>query len=134
MREIKFRFWNPDRERMIYWPKADSVAALTPDTLNPKDGDTMKVMQYTGLKDKNGKEVYEGDILGINDDRPVLTTRYKVFYERGQWICQDEEMNWTNLPDMEHCGDSLLFLKVVGNIYENPELLNKPTEIESDSK
>jgi len=86
------------------------------------------IMQYTGLKDKNGREIYEGDI--------VRTTRY---YDEKDWIVDfgeydDSDTVWgspgigwfLHRPERD---ESLIFFdqefrEVVGNIYENPELLS----------
>lgn len=69
------------------------------------------IMQYTGLKDKKGKEIYEGDIVneGIDDMNYEV-----VFTQGGFWL--DERDNETGWPDS---GD----IEIIGNIYENPELL-----------
>ena len=79
----------------------------------------LKIMQYTGLKDKNGKEIYEGDVLSNgNDEKP-----YKVIFENGSFRAEfegDFEEYSFYLIDIvaQHC-------EIVGNIYENPELLGE---------
>lgn len=69
--------------------------------------------QYTGLKDKNGKEIYEGDIIKSG------TKLHKVIY--------DESRCGFNLDDYSDDGETVQTihnkLEIVGNIYENPELL-----------
>lgn len=74
------------------------------------------LMQYTGLKDKNGKEIYEGDILAINNTRYVVG--YRVY--SGGW--QLEIKN-------EYCAEMVQgnceLLVIIGNIYENPELVRE---------
>lgn len=68
------------------------------------------IMQYTGIEDLKGKEIYEGDILS-NDEEC-----YKVVFENGSYRAEIEEYS-LDLIDVAHC------CEIVGNIYENPELL-----------
>ena len=70
---------------------------------------------FTGLKDKNGKEIYEGDILEW-DHRKAKDARVIEFVEGGFWI---HGINGFEIP-AEHLRE------IIGNIYENPELINKP--------
>ena len=73
------------------------------------------LLQYTGLKDKNGKEIYVGDIVILNDAEEE--NRCVVEYKYGSYILVDGELR-ENLSNVEN-----RFLEVIGNIYENPELL-----------
>ena len=122
-REIKFRVWNQKRKIMYSWEDLThmEVQDMCQSIFAPFDHEI--VMQYTGLKDKNGKEIYEGDILigrfDINevDDSIYLTltdeeieTQSKIFVVDS--IFYPYEMN--GLPDE---------IEIIGNIYENPELL-----------
>ena len=75
------------------------------------------LMQSTGLKDKNGKEIFEGDILKSNK---YITS---VFYERGAYC-----VKFRRTPNTTVIMNVINFIekyktKIVGNIYENPELL-----------
>ena len=74
------------------------------------------LMQYTGLKDKNGKEIYEGDIL--NGDFPDV-----VFWDndRGQWGLRNSENPDDTLWEIKRDNNP----EIIGNIYENPELLEE---------
>ena len=79
------------------------------------------IEQYTGLKDKNGKEIYEGDIV-VNtyyDDGEM----YKVL-----WVDDSVAFGMESLDDMELYKLPLESLEVVGNIHENPELLGEEEE------
>lgn len=104
MREIKFRAWGKGRKLMHY-----DGFAVNPDGTTKTWGvfDHIEVMQDTGLKDKNGKGIYEGDILRFPDGEVV-------------------NVIWMEYPaafspmDLHEAGE------VIGNIYENPELLEKP--------
>lgn len=115
-REIKFRAWQVHHKEM-YQPfdgyiEFPSVVVGFDDGDLRLEGDDVILMQYTGLKDKNSKEIYEGDIL-----------RWK--YEGDEYIKQVEwkgfcfqpfnGQEWS--PIKEEC-------EVIGNIWENPELLN----------
>lgn len=76
--------------------------------------DNIHVMQFTGLKDKNGKEIYEGDIAKESggDIR-------KIEYKRGGFFNQSIKHDW-NYP-LFMCPE--ITFEIIGNIYENPELL-----------
>ena len=99
-------------------------------------------MQYTGLKDKNGKEVYEGDIVGkfkdkLNDDfegKPTDWVRVVVWDEKGaEFNIENRQAipkgrtktTYDNDWDGEYFICDVFLLKVIGNIYENPQLLDK---------
>ena len=79
--------------------------------------DNLVIMQSTGLLDKNGKEIFEGDIV------LVLDSPYTVFYdnERGSYRLKPHDDRWNvdYMSNFSHGGN----FEVVGNIYENPELL-----------
>ena len=74
--------------------------------------DSLTWMQFTGLHDKNGKEIYEGDILQYTDNfnRPI--TGVVQYLGNGFWIEEKDETHY--MPNDR---------EVIGNIYENPELI-----------
>ena len=80
-----------------------------------------ELMQYTGSKDKNGVEVYEGDILKLfygKENTPLTTT--KVFFNKeGYW----DSKNLSEQHPVRACYGGFNKCEVIGNIYENPELL-----------
>lgn len=79
--------------------------------------DTKTVGQYTGLNDKNGIKIFEGDILKFFNDN---STYYDVAYFETdcRWIIRKKGGILTDLDDFAH-----KFMSVVGNVYDNPELL-----------
>jgi len=106
MREIKFRAWDG---REIF----QAMLTVAPDgIINPTSID---LMQYTGLKDKNGKEIYEGDIIRVYDGENT-----EVYYDDGCFLVLGFRADELYLHE-DTC-------EVVGNIYENPELLTTTTE------
>jgi uncharacterized phage protein (TIGR01671 family) len=119
MREIKFRAWNISKKEMFYYglsnhgdflPNINIYGKLT--FLGTDYNDECYLMQYTGLKDKNGKEIYEGDILRVEGaDNPIN----KVYWGELGW----ELDRITLFTAREYRKE------VIGNIYENPELLKE---------
>lgn len=114
MREIKFRGWyiGTYKNRMLEPNFNGPVNKIFND---PDNEGKVIYMQYTGLKDKNGKEIYEGDIL---EDK--WGYRFPVFFEDGCYKTDSEDFEKVNERQINYHN-----LKVNGNIYENPELLEE---------
>jgi uncharacterized phage protein (TIGR01671 family) len=133
-REIKFRAWDKDEKQMMYpsilgigfenfaWRHGRDYLHNCQDWGN-EDGFIYDpiLMQYTGLKDKNGKEIYEGDLVKVQDpyngnwSTDCATVIFSNDYVGG-WVISNGKQN-LNL------GTRQKYLEVVGNIFENPELL-----------
>jgi len=110
MREIKFRAWDIEGKYII--SSTQSMATIISKELSDIPHH-YKIMQYTGLKDKNGKEIYEGDIVKKENNK-LYQIKYKEF---GFQAIDNLGQNWY-LTDWYKC-------EIIGNIYENPELLEK---------
>lgn len=120
MREIKFRAWDKINKDMF---NVESInfqeSRVYKDTVSYREFNNVDIMQYTGLKDKNGKEIYEGDILFESFGERY----YKVVFENGSFRAEfdgDFEEHSFDLIDVVAQG-----CKIVGNIYENPELMEE---------
>ncbi len=144
MREIKFRAWDNELKEMDYNPMIPTAPYAEDESLNESinflNSGRSILMQYTGLKDKNGKEIYEGDILKWNvnklihrnsidfnttlDSPPDNYSTYvsKIIFENGAFkACTDKNSKTLLHGDIprNEIGE------VIGNIYKNPELLEK---------
>lgn len=112
MREIKYRFWAPSLQSMSYSMTMQEIARNLADL-----GDTTIPLQYTGLKDRNGKEIYEGDIL--QDEKGIGEVLWVPEHCAFMTITREPSIFWR----MESDGE-LKQTAVIGNIYENPGLLD----------
>ncbi len=119
MREIKYRVWIKVSQKIASWEMIKEKKNLHRLIENPE----YLLMQYTGLKDKNGVEIYEGDIIEAFDILGEIEI-YPVVFIDGAFMgkrLDDEEFPYFYL-----FANTSLFrtYKVIGNIYEKPELLN----------
>lgn len=134
MREYKFRVWDTENKEMLKVQELDfedtfygGRLSIRTDQYNDYfDIEDMILMQYTGLKDKNGKEIYEGDII------------FDSFYERKAKVVFLEGAFWLDyIEDFKEYEtihkryqllanyDNKSVLEVIGNIYDNKKLLEE---------
>jgi len=111
-REIKFRAWHPLNKEMLY-PYATGFSSIltSGDLLNRFDPEHL--MQFTGLFDRLGKEIYEGDIIQLNDIICPITFNDGAF----QMVTLESQGRSNAIQDR------VRHFEVIGNIYENPELI-----------
>ena len=121
MREIKFRAWDKKNK---CWFKTElefygfhlwgECTLLCPPNAN--DLQNLEVTQFTGLKDRNGKEIYEGDILTDNIVVKWRDDWASFALDKYGWMHDHYFGEGVNAKDIE----------IIGNIYENPDLLTTP--------
>ena len=130
MREIKYKSWDTkdkvirDVVGMSLYHESLSVDIEFGKYLQD-DIKRFELMQYTGLKDKNGVEIYEGDILSTDLSRLYLIVEFR----NGAFMyqCHHDGQNYYDFmePANERLKFNTKYHEVIGNIYENPELLER---------
>lgn len=127
--EIKFRAWEWGK-KMIYDITPDVWHKRIPSNVN----EAWILMQYIGLNDPNGKEIFVGDIMGVNDDgedpsRCVVVFQEGAFQRSYLPFISDETKNDSDYYEGDHIHNfapiDLKLWKVIGNIYQHPELIVK---------
>ena len=114
MRELKFRAWSEETKSFECFDLYEGTeCGLTNLQIWARN---TEIEQYTGLKDKNGKEIYEGDIVNIQG------IKYYVDFEFGGFWFNNDNRKWKANRPFTHFQE-INDAEVIGNIHENPELL-----------
>jgi len=134
MREIKFRAWDKEKTQIV-----DVICLALDYSTVFKIGDNeeygintsdLEPMQFTGLKDKNGKEIYEGDIVKYNFGDYLWEVKWAKrnagfeYYEikkKNTFLNKEQKVNLSKYGITNRMGNCEV--EIIGNIYENPELL-----------
>jgi uncharacterized phage protein (TIGR01671 family) len=112
MREIKFRAWDKLLNEMTLH---DSFFELQRWNRTPEELNSFELMQYTGLKDKNDVEIYEGDIVSIDG----TGESWEVIFSNG---CFD--ILTASGKNQQRLKIANFIVEIIGNIHQSPELLN----------
>ncbi|NIQ92406.1 MAG: hypothetical protein GWN93_26875 [Deltaproteobacteria bacterium] len=125
-REINFRVWDGEKMGAFHKPSISDeygILCFEPvdysDTINSfLDTEKYEFMQFTGLKDRNSKEIYEGDIVEFDHEILKFKGIGVVQWDNdGCWVCRPKERK------LYFTLSSTSSFKVIGNIQQNPELL-----------
>lgn len=133
MRTIKFRQWNPSSKEF------NTVGEIEPGRWGGPfslDFNKYPLGQFTGLKDEDGKEIHEGDIIQYEDLHESTTKLVgEIVFEGGTFCIREFKLNWKKERELYRMWKDgihdwysieqldLFKVKIVGNIYEDPELL-----------
>lgn len=107
-REIKFRAWDNETKDLRQY---EEISGICLSALNATDWD---LEQFTGLKDSNGDDIYENDLVLLDPDDPP----YQVIFDEGKFELSNDYLGLVYDLSEEHMG-----CEIIGNIHENPELL-----------
>jgi uncharacterized phage protein (TIGR01671 family) len=145
MREIKFRAWDFAEKKMITkstpngreaWDYMDDTATIISMVSALSKDEDFSLMQYTGLKDKNGKPIYEGDVVAVTDGQvwsvEFQDGAFQVFNHLNSFrrigdsfseMSMDGDCVFTPVAEFTTDGTEIVLCEILGNIHENPELL-----------
>ena len=123
MREIKFRAWDKTLNKIHSWSTIENHFTLE----ELLDDNFFKAMQYTGLKDKNGNEIYDGDYIRYSMrtiNGSIYTHVCRVFqHESGTWRIEGYHEDNHSYETKGTVYAAHLICEVIGNVYENQELV-----------
>jgi len=137
-RQIKFRAWDGNVMITPYCELMDGNRFWGEDLTNTGYNDPISVMQFTGLLDRNGREIHEADIVkwghleGYSRENPIRVATVKINPDIQFCIIDTPELN-KDFGEKHHIfnygsfayTDTQSYLEVIGNVFETPELLNQ---------
>ena len=130
MREIKFRAWHKEKKKILSYGELFAIdcsgeypflalaAGHYEDCIDPLK---VEIMEFTGLQDCNGVDIYEGDIVNYQYIFEDKESTFKIVWnvDRNGFYAEDDESMWCLEKELKNN------FEVIGNIYENPELLEE---------
>ena len=122
MRPIKFRAWDKEAKEMISW---EDICGRYDFCIEIIDAEEMIVEQFTGLSDKNGKEIWEGDKVEYEDGSIKWTKTVQWDDDISGWLPFCVPIDYDEVYLKKAC------IEVIGTIHDKAELLKHPQEIQS---